>query len=340
MGVLALAPGFLPVVLFLLGLRLLDSYKLVHRRTLIASLGAGVIAAMIAFLVNRGLLGWGHVEPGTLRFYIAPVLEECFKAAYVAWLVRTNRVGFMVDAAIAGFAVGTGFALVENLYDAAALRDLSVGLWLVRGLGTAIMHGSTTAMFGIIAKDLGERHAYAGPHLLLPGLALAIVIHSAFNHLAWNAVLTTAVLVVTMPLLLLAVFERSEHATREWLGTGLDGDVETLEQILSGEVAGSHVGRYLETLKARFPPAIVADMLCLLRIHLELSLRAKGMLIARSVGVDVQPDADVRANLEEMRYLERTIGATGQLALQPLRRTSSRDLWQIMMLSRESQRGQ
>ncbi len=102
---------------------------------------------------------------------------------------------------------------------------------------------------------------------------------------------------------------------------------------------GTRVGRYLESIRAHFPGLVVADMLCLLRIHLELSIRAKGLLIARSVGVEVPLEPQVHANLEEMRYLERTIGPTGRLALMPLRRTSSRDLWQIMLLAREASRG-
>ena len=334
----SLLAGFAPIVLFLLGLRLLDSYKLIHRETLAASLGAGAIAALTAWLVQSQLLGRGWIDPVFLRHFIAPAFEETLKAAFVAWLIRSSRVGFMVDAAIAGFAVGTGFALIENLYYAQALGDTSIGLWLVRGLGTAVMHGSTTAVFAILGKDLGERHQYSGPFLLLPGLGAAIVVHAGFNHLTLNPMLTTAALLVTMPLLLLAVFDRSEKATRDWLGTGLDSEVDMLEQILDGEVAGTPVGRYLETLKAHFPGIIVADMLSLLRIHLELSLRSKGLLIARAAGIDVPLGPDVKANLEELRYLERSIGPTGQLALLPLRRTNSRDLWQIMLLAREAKR--
>ena len=67
-------------------------------------------------------------------------------------------------------------------------------------------------------------------------------------------------------------------------------------------------------------------------MQLELSLRAKGLLIARAAGIDLPPDPEVRAQLEEIRYLERTIGATGLLALQPLLRTSRRDLWQAHVL--------
>ncbi|MEO5988566.1 MAG: PrsW family glutamic-type intramembrane protease [Candidatus Eisenbacteria bacterium] len=339
MGLLTLSLGFVPVVLFLFTLRVLDSYKLVHRGTLLGSLAVGVVAAGIAFGTHRLVLVSLHPDPVLLRHWLAPVIEESLKAAFVAWMIRTERVGFTVDAAIVGFAVGTGFALTENLYYAGALRDTSLGLWLVRGLGTAIMHGSTTAVFAIVSKDLGERHSYVGPHLLLPGLALAIAVHSAYNHLTWQPLMSTALLLVTMPILLIGAFERSERATRAWLGSGLDGEVEMLEQILDGEVAGTRVGQYLESIRAHFPGLIVADMLCLLRIHLELSIRAKGLLIARSAGVDVPIGAQVRANLEELRFLERAIGPTGRLALLPLRRSSSRDLWQIMLLAREAARG-
>lgn len=336
---LALASGLLPVLLFLAALRMLDGFKLVHRSTLVSSLVAGAVAALVVWAVNAALLGPAHVDPALLRLAIAPVVEEGAKAAFVAWLIRRERVGFLVDAAIAGFAVGAGFALVENLYYLGAAGSLSPPLWIVRGFGTAIMHGSATAVFAIASQALGERYAFRGPHLLLPGLAVAIAIHAAYNRFAGHPLLTTAALLVGMPIVLLAVFAQSERATRDWLGHGLDSDVEMLEQILDGEVHGTPIGHYLESLKAHFEPLVVADMLCLLRIHLELSLRAKGMLIARAAGVELRADEAVKANLIELRYLEKSIGPTGQLALLPLRRTSVRDLWQVMRLAQEAGEG-
>src|SRR5262249_39238081 len=136
------------------------------------------------------------------------------------------------------------------------------------------------------------------------------------------------------PLLLVAVYERSEVATRAWLGVGLDSDVERLELILSGEEKHSHIGEYLESLRHRFEGPILADMLCLVRIHLELAIRAKGTLIARAAGLDLPIDEDVRARLEELRYLERSIGPTGRLAMLPLLHTRTRDLWQVYVLDR------
>ncbi|MGE5176169.1 MAG: PrsW family glutamic-type intramembrane protease [Hyphomicrobiales bacterium] len=334
MEALRLLVGLLPVVLFLAGLLLLDSYKLVTRRGVALSLAAGVAAALVALVVNGWFLGGAGLDERIVTRYVAPVVEESLKAAFVLWLIRAERVGFMVDAGIHGFAAGTGFALVENLYYAGTLGDAGLGLWIVRGLGTAVMHGSTTAIVGILSKNLVDRHESKALVWLLPGLSIAIVVHSLFNHFVLNPLLSTALLIVLMPLLVVAVFERSERATRDWLGAGLDSDVELLELILSGEIRSSHAGEYLESLRTRFPGAVVADMLCYLQIYLELALRAKGVLIARAAGVTVPVDPAVRANFEEMRFLERSIGPTGKLAVLPLLRTSGRDLWQLTMLGK------
>ena len=110
-------------------------------------------------------------------------------------------------------------------------------------------------------------------------------------------------------------------------------DVDLLQSIRTGEIALTRVGAYLRSLTARFPGSEVADMLCLLRIHLELSIRAKGLLLAREAGLTAEVGPDVRANLEELRYLEKAIGPTGLLAMKPIRRASSRDLWQLHVLA-------
>jgi RsiW-degrading membrane proteinase PrsW (M82 family) len=324
--------GLTPVLLFLFGLLLMDSFKLVPRRSILIAIVAGVAAAALSFFFNRFALESWKMPPATLSLYLAPAVEETAKALYLVVLIRMNRVGFMVDAGILGFAIGTGFALVENLYYAEALSGAGVLLWLIRGLGTAIMHGSSTAVVGIVTKNFVDRHPPGRWPWLLPGLGVAILAHSAFNHLAGNPMLATAFLLIVMPLLLFLVFEYSERATRDWLGSGLDLEMELLEQLMSGEVLESRVGQYLHTLREHFPGEVVADMLCLVRVQLELSTRAKGMLIARAAGLEVPADDTVRANFEELRYLERAIGPTGRMAIMPFLRTSRRDLWQFYHL--------
>ncbi|MCL4807778.1 MAG: hypothetical protein KJ062_08270, partial [Thermoanaerobaculia bacterium] len=132
---------------------------------------------------------------------------------------------------------------------------------------------------------------------------------------------------------------KSENGTRAWLGAGFDSEVDLLRSTLESEVGESRVGRYLLSLRSRFEGPVVADMMCLLRVHLELSIRAKGVLMAREAGLPIEVGEDVRANLNELRYLERSIGPTGRLALQPMLQTSSRHLWQIYMLETEGAAG-
>jgi protease PrsW len=332
MGAVTLLVGLLPVVLFLASLMLMDSYKLVSRKSVAAALAAGAAAASVCFFVNQFLVGAG-LDERVLHRAVAPVLEEAVKAVYIVYLIRAARVGFLVDAGIQGFAVGTGFALVENLYFAGVTRDPELGLWLVRGLGTAVMHGSATAIVAIISKSLTERRGSLSLRLFLPGLALAAMAHAAFNAFILNPFVSTAAMLITMPLLVGIVFGRSDKATRDWLGVGLDSDVELLDIIESGRIADTPAGAYLSSLH-RFPGPVVADMLCLLRIHLELSLRAKGVLIARAAGVEVPIDEQVRENFREMKFLERSIGKTGKLTMLPIMRTKSRDLWQLYILGK------
>ena len=140
-------------------------------------------------------------------------------------------------------------------------------------------------------------------------------------------------MLLVLPLLLVIVFERSEKAMSEWLGMGFDADTELLELINSGEFSTSRVGLYLQTLKEKFAGPIVADLLCYLRLHTELSIRAKGVLMMRESGFDSPVGEATQSKLEELRYLEGSIGTTGILAMKPFMQMSQKDLWKIYVLS-------
>ena len=324
----------LPVLAFLTALIFLDSFKLVPLRQVLRGLVAGAVAAMACFLLNVWLQETLSLDIDSFRRYIAPLTEEILKALYILVLIRAMRVGFIVDAAILGFSIGAGFSLVENIYYLRELGDTNVFVWGVRGFGTAVIHGSTTAVFAIMGKGFSDRHQSWGLFAFVPGFLLAYIIHSLYNHFILDPVLSTVILLAVLPIVVLVVFERSEKATRNWLGIGFDTDVELLEDVHSGRIGDTPVGHYLESLKEHFPGELVADMLCLLQIHLELSVRAKGILMAREAGLPAEAGERVRANLEEMKYLEKSIGRTGKLALTPILNISSRDLWQLYMLGK------
>jgi RsiW-degrading membrane proteinase PrsW (M82 family) len=329
---LRISVGFLPVLLFLLALHVLDSYKLVRARSLTVAILIGCLAAAASLGLNLLLMRAVDVRPVTYQRYGAPFVEELLKAVYVVYLIRVGRVGFMVDAAISGFAVGAGFAIVENAYYIEALDESRVAIWIVRGFGTAIMHGGTTALFALTSKNLFDRSDVKNYSVYLPGLIAAVLLHSFYNHFILSPVVSTIVIHVTLPFVILVVFYRSERATRRWLGSQFDTDQELLDIINSGRVSDTHLGVFFRSIRESFPPAVVVDMLCYLRLHVELAINAKGVLLMREAGFDPEPSPDVRSKLTELEHLERSIGKTGRLAIHPLVRTSSRDLWQIHVL--------
>jgi hypothetical protein len=240
-------------------------------------------------------------------------------------------VGFPVDAAILGFAVGAGFALIENTYYIRSLQSSGMVVWVVRGLGTAIMHGGVTAIFAIVSKTMADRagnRAWA----FLPGLAVAIFLHTFYNHFMLPPMTSTIVVHVALPTLLLVTFWLSERSTRRWLGTQLDVDAELLEIINEGRISESPIGHFVEKLRQQFPPEMVIDILCYLRIHVELAISAKGLLMMRDAGFNPPLPDGTREKFNELRHLEKSIGVTGRMAVAPFLHQSTRDLWQIYML--------
>jgi len=334
-----IAVALLPVLLFLGLLVVLDSFKLLSLRSVLTALLAGAAAALAGAQLNAFLLDATSLSAPLFSRYMAPPLEEALKALWVVVLLRRSRVGFLVDAAILGFAVGAGFALVENVEYLRALSEPGLGLWLVRGLGTAVLHGATTAIFAILAKGLSDRHPEHPLVACVPGYLAAVVVHSGYNHQLLPPVLSAGVLLVGLPLLVVAVFERSERRTRDFLGVGLDSDLEIALTIASGAALETRIGQYLRSLNERFPGEVVADMLCLLRIQAELRIRAKGLLLAREAGLEARVGDDVRDRLTELRYLERSIGRTGLLAMKPILRQDARALWQVYLLEEARRSG-
>ena len=80
---------------------------------------------------------------------------------------------------------------------------------------------------------------------------------------------------------------------------------------------------------------ILADMLCYLRTHLELAVRAKGILMMKGAGFRMSEDEAITERFTELEFLEKSIGKTGRLALAPILHTTTRDLWQIYHIKKK-----
>jgi len=102
----------------------------------------------------------------------------------------------------------------------------------------------------------------------------------------------------------------------------------------SGEFSQSRIGLFLDDLRKKFEGPVVVDMLCYLRVYTELAIRAKAALIARENGLDIPVGERTREKFQELRFLEKSIGKTGCLAMKPFLQMERKDLWQMHVIER------
>jgi RsiW-degrading membrane proteinase PrsW (M82 family) len=318
--------ALLPVLVFLLFLILMDSFKLVKIPFLVLCILWGMLCAVGSYFLNSYILTATDVERQVLSKYIAPAIEETLKMTAILILIRKGRIGFMIDGAIYGFGVGAGFALIENIWYLSELNSASLLLWAVRGFGTAIMHGGTTSAFSILLMQAFDK----GTHKLAPilySLFAAIFIHSFFNHFVLPPVATMFFTLVIIAITEYVIFRYSEKNLRKWLELEFDSEVKLLMMIRKGQFARTHAGEYITAIKHRFSQMAVVDMLAYIALYLELSIKAKSRLMLHEAGIPVIKDESVNDRLSELKALEKNIGLTGILAISPVLRISRRDLW-------------
>jgi RsiW-degrading membrane proteinase PrsW (M82 family) len=326
--------GLVPVAVFLAALMSFDSYKLVSIFETSMALTAGVLLCGAAYLMNAQLIALADVDVMSFSRTIAPVVEETAKAAMIMALFWRNRIGFMIDAAIMGFAVGTGFAVVENLYYLYVFADANIGTWIVRGFGTAIMHGGSTALFAIVSQQLIERAPKFNPVLYLPGLAAAIGLHLVYNLLSAAPLFGAVAMLVLLPTALFFVFTKSEHTVHSWLVQDYETHEKVLSDIQSGAFRNSEAGRFIAAMAKKLGANVAADMFAYIRVHTELALRADQVDLAREKGGIPITDGD-REKFRRLHELEGRIGRTAMLALWPHLHFTRKQLWELNEFERE-----
>jgi protease PrsW len=325
--------ALIPVLLLLLLLYLLDSFRLVRFRLLALLFLAGVVSALLAYFINSLIIKSSEMEFGIYSRYIAPIIEEALKTSVILFLILRKRIGFLIDAAIYGFAAGAGFAIFENTYYLASSSDPNLMVWMLRGLGTAVMHSGTTALVAIAtigALNL-EKKIYTG---FVPGLIFAILIHSGFNHFYIQPVFQTLLILILIPSSLIFLFMVSEKRLQDWLEIEFYNEAELLGMMGRGEFSLSKSGQYLASLKEYFPAEMIVDMYCYISVYLELSIKSKRNMLLAECGFPPVNETGLDDKVTEFRILRKTIGKSGELALSPLIRLKQRDLWKLTALEK------
>jgi len=328
--------ALLPVIVLVIVLYRLDSHRLLGTHFMVRMFLTGGLIAIICYFINEFAIDYLSMEFNYYTRYVAPLIEETLKASVLVWLFRTNRIGFLIDAGILGFTVGAGFSFVENLYYLFHSSDAHYGVWVVRGFGTAIIHGGATALFAIVAETMTERHLKMNPLLYLPGLIVAVLIHSIFNHFPISPVLSTVVTLLILPTILFLLFERNEASIHKFLEMDFATHKRLLKQIEHGEFTGCEAGRFLKDMQEKLAGPVAREMVTYFCLHTELVLGAEGLLLAREQGIEIEIGQETREKLVTMHRLEKHIGRSGLRALRPHLQFSSKEMWEIHLLEDES----
>ena len=218
--------ALIPVLLLLAVFVWLDAFKLMSLREIVLLLLLGGLAALIVYPISGRVLDALPLGFSSYSRFVAPWIEEAIKAVAIIGLFWFNRIGYKLDAVISGFAIGAGFSVVENIIYLWVYPDYGAGTWMVRGLGTAVMHGTTLAVMAAIAHELAEREtreAAGDFHFNLlwfvPGYLIAVGLHIAFNQFPDRPLIAMLGSMVVAPLAIMVIFSFGTSEAERWLTT-------------------------------------------------------------------------------------------------------------------------
>ncbi len=195
-GVAAL---FMPIIFLVIGW-VADYYDREPFRFIMAMFMWGVMATFFAFFVNTALniilelfIGSG-VAMLLTAVIIAPIVEETAKGLGLLILAGHHEFDSMFDGILFGFAVGMGFAAIENwLYFANNAGPVTMGglvpwvyIILYRSLLGSLSHGCFTAATGAAIGYFKSRDRLKRFTLFafFIGLPVAMLLHASFNFAA------------------------------------------------------------------------------------------------------------------------------------------------------------
>jgi RsiW-degrading membrane proteinase PrsW (M82 family) len=327
-------------VLVLLGVFIwLDAFALMNAGEVALLLLCGAIGALLAWPASGRLLDTLPIGFSLYSRFVAPWIEEAIKAVIMIILFRMNRIGYKLDAVISGFAVGAGFSVVENIFYLTMYPDYGTGTWLVRGFGTAIMHGTTLAVLAAIAHELAERETREAAadfdfHLywFVPGYLVAVALHTAFNQFPDRPMVAMMGAVVIAPVVLIAILNFGTAEAQRWLAAEHADHEAQLDALRGGGWPPGPAGQKISALAARLDPESAKRVRRYWELHAWLVAEAEETMIEEAEGDAEFSAPQVRAALAELDGLKQALGRSTFAALQALLPFSRNDYWEVSEL--------
>jgi RsiW-degrading membrane proteinase PrsW (M82 family) len=331
--------ALVPVLALLAIFTWLDAFKLMSFREILVLLVLGGVSAIAVYPISGRLIDTLPIGFSNYSRFVAPWVEEAFKASIVIMLFGWNRIGYKLDAVVTGFAIGAGFSVVENVIYLTRFPDYAAGTWLVRGIGTAVMHGTTLAILAAIAHELSERETReaAGdfnfsPWWFIPGFVIAAAIHTLFNQFPDRPLVAMLGAALFAPIAIMAIFSFGTSEAQQWLEKEYAGHKALLETLRSekwGEVPNA--GR-LEDLGRRLGPDGEQKVRRYFLLLCGLVVEAEETMIEQAAGKVVMDKDQVERDFAELDALDRSFGRLTGQSVRRLLPFSRNDYWEVSEL--------
>lgn len=328
-----------PVLVMLAVFVWLDAFALMSLKEVLVLLLLGALGALAAWPVSGRLLDTLPIGFSLYSRFIAPWVEEGIKAVLMIVLFRMNRIGYKLDAVISGFAIGAGFSVVENIFYLTLFPEYGTGTWLVRGFGTAIMHGTTLAVLAAIAHEFAERETReaAGDYdfsllWFIPGYGVAVALHTAFNQFPHWPVISMMGAILVAPVVLIAILNLGTAEAQRWLVAECADHRGQLEALRAGRWPRGPAGEKISALAQRLGGDAATPIRRYWELQAWLVVEAEEAMLEEAEGDAVFDASAVRAAFAELDGLKRALGPSTFAALEDLLPFSRNDQWEVAEL--------
>ena len=330
--------ALVPVLVMLMMFIWLDVFKLMTTWETLGLLALGGITAALAYPISGVFLDQLPLGYSNYSRFAAPWVEEFIKGLAIVGLFYFNRIGFKLDAVISGFAIGAGFSVIENIVYLTRFPDLSPGTWMVRGLGTAVMHGCTVAILAATAHEFAEREtrgkvADYNFSLLwfVPGFLGAVAVHTAFNQFPDQPMMAMIATLAIAPFLIMGMFRFGAVEAQKWLAQEREIHRTALAAWKSGGYPADDSGRKIAALVARSDPATGGKIRDYCEQMTFLAWTAEDALHDQVDDVS-KVEVEAGAAFDRLEALKHDLGKSTFAALKPLLPFSRNDYWEISEL--------
>ena len=333
------AVALVPVLAMLAVFVWLDAFRLMNLKEILILLMLGAIGALAAWPVSGRLLDTLPIGFSLYSRFVAPWIEEAIKAVIMIGLFRMNRIGYKLDAVISGFAIGAGFSVVENIIYLTIFPHYGTGTWLVRGFGTAIMHGTTLAVLATVAHEFAERETREAAAdfdfslmWFVPGYGVAVALHIAFNQFPYRPMIAMMAAILVAPIALILILNLGTAEAQRWLAAECAEHHAQLEALRGGRWPNGQAGAKIAALAERLDAESAKRISRYWELQAWLVAQAEEVMMEEAAG-DAEFDASaVQAAFAEAEGLKRALGRSTFAALEALLPFSRNDYWEVSEL--------